>query len=186
LGREVCEAIWNWREAATVAAAAGSGAAVLRRAALVQALVMGAIGLLLHFVLGHELLARIVWALAGVIVLLGLVAPPAYRPIHRFGRWLGRIVGVALIYVLLVPFFYLFFFAVSLILRLQRRDPMQRSSLPAGLTYWIPRRHESAAEQYERQFLREDKEARGLRRPLAGALAEADSSGGAGGDGGAS
>jgi hypothetical protein len=138
----------------------------LRRAALLQAAVMAGVGAFLYFVLEHRLIAFIVWGLAGLSLLLGLIYPPAFRPLHRFGQWLGRVVGTLLLYVLLVPFFFLFFFGAALLLRLQNRDPMQRSFLATDWTYWIQRRWENPLALYERQFLREDKRARGLRRPV--------------------
>jgi len=127
---------------------------------------MAVIGALLFYWLEHHLMAQIVWGVAGLILVLGLVFPPAYRPIHRFGRWLAFAVGTALIYILLVPFFFLFVFPVSVLLRLQRRDPLHRTYRAADLTYWIPRFKHSSPDTYERQFLREDKQAKGLQRSV--------------------
>jgi hypothetical protein len=151
---------------------------LLRRSAMIQAAVMAAVGAGLYFLLGHHFVARIVWGLGGLFLLLGLLLPAAYLPVHRFGRWLGRVVGVLLVYLLLVPFFLLFFFPVSLILRLQGRDPMSRRMRPAGLTYWLPRLRHSDASHYERQFLPEDKQGRRMERPVGTLPAEAAPGGG--------
>ncbi len=166
--RRVYETIWNWRENTAGKSQVPSESAYLRRKAVLQAVIMGIVGILLHFGLHHRLFALIVWILAASILMLGLLVPRAYRPIHRFGTWLGWVVGVALLYILLVPFFYLFFFPVSLLLKIQGRDPMHRGMSPVGLTYWIPRRFPTDPKQYKLQFLREDKEARELQRPLDG------------------
>jgi len=167
--------VWEWRQQLEGPENGSTGAADLRRAALLQAAVMTGVGALLYFFLEHRVIAFLVWSLAGLSLLLGLLHPPAFRPLHRFGQWLGRVIGTLLLYVLLVPFFFLFFFGVALLLRWQKRDPMQRSFLPSDLTYWIQRRIESPPSLYKRQFLREDKRARGLRRPVG--------SGGSGGSG---
>ncbi|MFH1845412.1 MAG: hypothetical protein ABIF77_19680 [bacterium] len=164
--RDVSSVVWNWRNPVTEVIAAARHRNELRRASALQVGVMAVIGALLYFWLQHHLMAQIVWGLAGLFLLLGLGFPPAYRPIHRFGRWLALVVGSALIYVLLVPFFYLFVFPVSVLLRLQRRDPLHRAYRAADLTYWIPRLKASGPDTYERQFLREDKLAKGQHRPV--------------------
>jgi hypothetical protein len=172
--RSVSRTVWNWRCAEPGSSPVGPRTGLdphgLRRAAVQQAAIKAVVGAILFLVVHHRVLALVVWGLAVVIALTAGIHPPAYRPLHRFGAWLGRTVGFLLIYVLLVPFFYLFFFPVAVILRLQKRDPMCRGLRPAHLTYWIPRRYESTPLDYERQFLREDKEARKVERPV-GAVA---------------
>ncbi len=161
----VQETVWNWRDSA----GPGKGkseASSLRRQAVIQAVVMGVIGFVLYQWIGHHLFARIVWGLAGIILVLGLVAPAAYRPIHRFGQWLGRAVGALLTWVLLIPLYYLVFSPGALLLRLQGRDPMHRRMRDRRYTCWIPRNRPATPETYNRQFLLEDKEARGALRPV--------------------
>ena len=92
--------------------------------------------------------------------------PRAYRPIHRFGRGLGHVVGKGLAYLLLVPFFYLFFTPVAWLLRLQGRDPLHRGFREANWTYWIRRAPKDRDENIDRQFMREDKAARGELRAV--------------------
>lgn len=158
------QATWNWQS--RVNAVPDGPAGGLRRSALIQFLVMGLIGAFLFFNLHHLFLARIIWALAGLVLILGLVFPPAYRPIHAFGQWLGRVVGKGLTYLLLVPFFYLFFTPVALILRLQGRDPLHRGFRDPQWTYWLARSPKEPQENIDKQFLREDREARKQLRPV--------------------
>jgi hypothetical protein len=127
---------------------------------------MGVIGFVLFQWIGHPTFARIIWGLAGLILVLGLVAPPAYRPVHRFGQWLGRAVGALLTWVLLVPFYFLVFTPGALLLRLQGRDPMHRRLRDSKYTCWIRRTRPAQADTYRRQFLLEDREARGALRPV--------------------
>jgi len=165
--RRVMEATWDWqsRQDDTSTGSAGGH----RRSALIQAVVMSLIAGVLYFGFHHHLFARVIWALAGLILILGLFLPAAYRPIHAFGRWLGRVVGKALTYILLVPFFFLFFTPVAILLRMQKRDPLHRAYRKSQWTYWIARSPKDRAENIDKQFLREDKEARGSLRPV-GAL----------------
>lgn len=158
------QATWDWKGPQGEAPATPSGG--YRRSAFIQAVVMGLIGGFLYFGLHHILFARIIWCLAGLVLLLGLFFPPAYRPIHAFGQWLGRVVGKTLNYVLLVPFFYLFFTPVALLLRLQGRDPLHRSFRDSQWTYWIARAGKGGTENIDRQFLREDRDARKDLRPV--------------------
>lgn len=162
--RRVMLATWGWRLAGS--APAQGNPVNLRRSALVQAFVMVLVAGALQFILHHGLLARIVLGLAGVVLFLGLAYPPAYRPIHAFGRWLGRAVGQVLTYLLLVPFFFLFFTPVALVLRLQARDPLHRRFRDLRWTYWIARSPKTRDENIDRQFLREDKESRGALREV--------------------
>lgn len=136
---------------------------------------MGLVGAALFFGFQHLLFAKIVWGLAVLVVFLGLFIPPAYKPIHAFGRWLGNVVGKGLTYLLLVPFFFLFFFPVAVILRLQGRDPMHRTFRDPQWTYWIARSRRERGDNIDKQFLREDREARGNLRPT-GTLTEDEGS----------
>jgi|GEM_PF-312677 len=156
--RRVMETTWNWRSGL------GGGPVPLpgnlRRSAVTQAAVMALVAAFLFYGLHHELLARVVLGLAGLVLVLGLAFPPAYRPVHAFGRWLGRVVGKALTYVLLVPFFYLFFTPVAMALRAQGRDPLHRRFRDPQWTYWIRRSPKARDENIDKQFLREEKECR--------------------------
>ena len=162
--RSVMQATWNWRSRMGTSHAVP--AVDHRRSALVQALVMGLIAAVLFFGLHHHLLAHIIWTLAGLVLILGLVFPPAYRPIHAFGQWSGRVVGKVLTYLLLAPFYFLFFTPVAMILRLQNRDPLHRGFRDPQWSYWIGRSPKVRGENIDRQFLREDWDARGQLRPV--------------------
>jgi hypothetical protein len=160
----VLQATWDWR--ARTGSAVVTAAENLRSSALLQGAVMGLVGAALHFGFHHFLFARIVWGLAVLVVFLGLFIPAAYRPLHAFGRWLGRVVGQGLTYLLLVPFFFLFFLPVAWILRLQGRDPLHRDFRDSQWTYWIARSIRERGDNIDKQFLREDKAARGDLRPV--------------------
>ncbi len=152
----VLEVTWNWRQADR-SPAQGTN---LRRNAVIQALVTGAVAAVLLYGLGHELAGRIVAGVAVVVLLLGLFLPKAYGGVHRFGQTLGRAVGTALTYLLLVPFFYLFFLPVALWLRLRGRDPLHRTFRESKWTYWNSRRLRARDHNIDRQFLQEDRAAR--------------------------
>lgn len=155
---------WDWRRPA--GPVPGSGRAALRRAAVIQAAVTASIAALLRFGFGHHLFPLILWIVAGLVLVLGLFLPRAYRPVHAFGRSLGRFVGRLLVYVLLVPFYFLFFTPAALWLRLRGRDPLHRSFRDPRHTYWIARGPRERGDNASRQFLRENREARGALREV--------------------
>lgn len=163
----VLATVWNWREPRT-AAAGGSP----RRRGLIQTAVLLAVAVAFRWGLGHAVPAFIAGGLAAVMLVTSQALPAVYAAIEAFGRRLGEWVGAALTWLLLVPVWLLIFVPGGLLLRLQGRDPLHRSLRPAHLTYWIPRRRRPAREEYARQFLVEDREARGLERPVGAAERE--------------
>ncbi len=157
---------WNWREdAAERTGDQGSRGSLLRRA-LLQSAIMSIFGLFLYFVLGHQVSAMVVIGLATVIMLLGIFLPAAYARVHAFGQGLGQFVGRILLYLLMVPFFYLYMTPAALLLRLQKRDPLQRGLREPQWTYWIPRARRARDDNIDKQFLRESKAARTSLRPV--------------------
>lgn len=122
----------TWDQSAEAKALAAGPHRATRRDAFVQVAIMLLVGIILRYGLGHHFLANLVWGLAGVFLLLGTVWLAGYQPVHRGGRWLGNAVGTALIYLLLVPFFFLFILPVALLLRLQGRTRCTVSSAPPG------------------------------------------------------
>ena len=160
---KVLAATWNWRQPKSEAPAPAKS---LRRAAVLQALVMSVVSALLQYGLGHVLAGRIVAGLALLVLVLGIFVPAAYRPLHTFGQTLGRWVGTALTYLLLVPFFFLFFAPVALWLRLRGHDPLHRTFRDPQWTYWISRQQQAADHNIKRLFLQEDRAARGALREV--------------------
>lgn len=159
----VLATVWNWRNPAPV-----TDRAHPRRRGLVQTAVLLAVAAVFRWGLGHGLPALIAVGFAAVILVTSQAMPGAYAAIENFGRRLGVWVGTALTWLTLVPLWLLVFVPVGLVLRLRGRDPLHRAPRAAGLTYWIPRRRRPAPEEYSRQFLVEDREARGLERPVDG------------------
>lgn len=146
--KAVAAVVWNWRGTGAAPRGAASGVA----AALKQAAVMGVVGAGLYFWLERRALGVAVWGLAGVVLATGLFLPPAFAAIERFGRWLGKGVGVFLTWLLLVPFYYLCFGALRLAHALGGRDPLGRKFPSDEPTYWTPRKPIRDVAQYRKQF----------------------------------
>lgn len=164
--RPVQQCTWNWREKTASGADSKEASGILLRQALLQSAVMSLVGLFLVFGLKHEKAGMVVLGLATVVMLLGILIPPAYARVHAFGQSLGQFVGRILLYLLMVPFFYLFMTPAALLLRIQRRDPLQRDLRDPQWTYWIPRAGRPRDDNIDKQFLRESKAARTVLRPV--------------------
>ncbi len=147
----VSATVWPW-----VAGAAGQTGATAsgprRRQALLQACVMTGIAATLAFVVKHPAMAVVVCVLATVVLLSGLFVPPVFAAIERFGAWLGKAVGLALTWILLVPFFVLCFIPGRLILAVRGVDPMQRDLNKKTQTYWTSTPRRASPDYYRKQY----------------------------------
>jgi hypothetical protein len=139
--------------------------ATLRKRALTQCFAMIVIASALLFF--HRLtFASVIYSLSGVVLLIGLFAPKHFIHIDRFGKFLAKIIGLILTWGLLTPLWILVFIPAGLVLKIQGRDPLHRKLEDKKFSYWICRRSQPEAENYHRQFLVEDKEARAEKREV--------------------
>ena len=123
---------------------------VLRRAG-VQAAIMAAMGAFL-LAAGRRGPGLTLLVLAGALFLGGLLVPPLFLRCERAGRRIGRLVGLALTWILLPLFFYLSFVPARIMLALRRRDPLGRRFPTALPTYWVDRPATGDKETYRRQY----------------------------------
>jgi hypothetical protein len=124
----------------------------LRRKALIQALVMAFVATVVYFATSLRSLPVVLSVLAMVNVVLGLVAPPAFAVLDRGLQRFGLLCGQGVTWLLLAPFFYLFFVPARLWMALRGRDPLNRTFPDTHPTYWIPRRPVTNPDDYRKQF----------------------------------
>ena len=170
--------VWNWREPRTRDIHAS-----VRRRGMVAGLVALVIGTVLNKVLGHALAGKILVALGAAQVMVALWRPGWLRPVLGLFQQFGILVGRGLAWLLLGALWLLVMVPGGIWLRLRGRDPLHRAPLADGLTAWVPRRYAATAESSERQFIEEDRLARGMTRPVSSLpdesiLAELDEQGG--------
>lgn len=138
---EAAAAVWPWREAPAVAAAAA-------RASRKRLMISGALGLAASFGvawLGHPTAAWVVRALAGTTLALGLLGPPAVRArAEALVAGFGVVVGTVVAYLVLAPMFYLVITPVGVGRRLLGTDALRRRREPARESYWEPRTRPSS------------------------------------------
>jgi hypothetical protein len=86
-----------------------------------------------------------------VVGVLGLLAPPAVRPLYLVWMAVAFPIGWVLSHLLLAVVYYGVFTPIGLLLRLSGRDPLVlRDS--GRESYWIERKRRSPASRYFRQF----------------------------------
>jgi len=141
-------AAWNWPGRAT----APAPRAPSRAAALAQAAVALAVATWLLFFKKRVILGAVLYGVGTLVLVGGLWLPPLHRALQRGGAWLGRIVGQALTWLLLVPLFYLFFPPARLLLWLRGKDPLRRRWAPSAASYWTARRPVAQADHYSRPY----------------------------------
>jgi len=141
--------VWPWREPRSPSA--GHGVPSGRRV-WAQCVVMAvAVGIFL-FVVRNIIAASIVGFFLVLTLAGALFFPGLHRMLDRAIRALGRGIGLALSYVLLVPFYYLCFAPARLILKLRGKDPMQRAWEAKRGSYWDARPAVESETHYRRQF----------------------------------
>ena len=147
----VISVAWPWRKKASgeVVSHAKSPSKV---AVLVQSILMAAIGAFLFWKLGKHVMGIIAWCLATVVLVSGFFIPRLFAAIERFGKLLGKWVGIFLTWGLLAPFYYLCFSTMHLALKIRGKDPLQRQFPTREPTYWISRKPVADLSQYRKQF----------------------------------
>ena len=139
---------WNWADRET----APAPRAPSRVAAVAQAAVALAVATWLMFFKKHVILGAVLYGVGTLVLVGGLFIPALHRAIQRGGVWLGRIVGQALTWLLLMPFFYLCFPPARLILWLRGKDPLRRRWDPSAASYWTDRPPVEQAAHYARPY----------------------------------
>ena len=92
-------------------------------------------------------------AVAGALVLLGLVAPAVLKPVQKAWMTVAILIGWVMTRVILFVLFYLAITPIALLARLLGRDILDRKFDKAATTYWTERpAHPHDRSQYEKQF----------------------------------
>lgn len=148
--RAVARTVWPWREKEPLAAHAAAGGP--RKRAALEFAIGAAVGLVFLRLLGKPWLGAVVLALATLTLVGGFLVPPLYSGFHRFGVRLGSWAGIAVSWLVLVPFFYIFFGLGHAFLTLRGKDPMRRAFDPAMKSYWCERTQNNDPARYKHQY----------------------------------
>ena len=133
------------------AAGAVTNAQARKSALLVAAVLLGIAAWNLYR--GRAGVVIVFGALGGLLVVAGLLVPPAARAFHtgwmRFAVLLGHVNSR----ILLTLVYYLVVTPYGVVTRLVGRDPLRRRGRAGGGSHWVERkRTRQAREQFERLF----------------------------------
>ncbi|MCX6993356.1 MAG: hypothetical protein NT011_09480 [Kiritimatiellaeota bacterium] len=93
-----------------------------------------------------------IYSLSAVVIVSGFLIPALFRALEWAGQWLGRMAGIGLTWLMLIPFFYLCFAPARMILALMGKDPMHRHFEPKRNSYWVDHKPPAAPQPYTRQY----------------------------------
>jgi hypothetical protein len=101
---------------------------------------------------GHELPPRVLWTLAGLLLVPAVLAPAVLRPVQHWWMRGAMVVGEFNSRVILGVFYFVVIAPVGFVLR-RFRDPLDRSLTDGRASDWI-RRERTPVDpaRYERQF----------------------------------
>jgi len=96
----------------------------------------------------------IIWLyiLSAIILVLGLFSPIILRPVFKVWMLIARAIGIFNTYLFLSLIFYLIFSPIGLILRILRKDFLDRNIEPNKTSYWKPSEEPESADEYFHQF----------------------------------
>ena len=116
-----------------------ASAGALRQFGLVVGGVLLGIAALIAWRLGPGPVTLVLSVVGGALVLAGLVAPGALRPVRDVWMGLAFVLGAVMTRVLLTLVFVAAFVPIGLALRLAGKDLLRRRLDPDAETYWILR-----------------------------------------------
>ena len=102
--------------------------------------------------LKHQHMALTVACVASYVIITGLVFPSLFLATERVFNIFGHWVGIALTWLLLVPFFLLVFLPGRLVLLASHRDPLTREFPGKGSTNWRPHVVCEGRNPYRKQY----------------------------------
>jgi hypothetical protein len=125
---------------------------MLRAFALFVLVVAAAIATVWHFRTGAIVWPIVIAAVGATVGAIGLIAPPAIRPIYLVWMAIGYPIGWLVSWLLLAAVYFLVFTPVGLACKLCGYDPMKRRFDSDAPTYWIARKARRDVKRYFRQY----------------------------------
>lgn len=124
----------------------------LRQFGLICLFGFGLVGVILRWKWGLETVPLILWGLAPVVAVLGLVSPPAIRPLYIGLSVAAFPIGWVVGTVVMGLTYYILFTGIGMIFRVIGRDALGLRLDRTAPTYWIRRRPTTDSRRYFRQF----------------------------------
>ncbi len=124
----------------------------LRQFGIVLGLILGAFGLI-HFLKGHVNAYPWFWGVGAGALVLGVLVPRALKPVFIVFTKVAHGIGWFNTRVILILVYYLLVMPIGLIMRVFKKDPLDRRIDKEAGSYWVKREHaEVTVESLEKQF----------------------------------
>jgi len=119
---------------------------------LLLGLFLTLIGAIARLRFGTPWIANGFFTAAVAITISYYLVPPIRKPVYLAWMCAAFPIGFVMSYVILAVTYFAVFTPIALLLRLLRRDPLERKFDRAATTYWTPHRPAGKVERYFRQF----------------------------------
>jgi len=107
---------------------------------------------LLSWYRGHTTIPKMLWIIATVLFLFGLILPNLLRPVQKVWMGLAMVLAWVNTRIILTVLFYAVFTPIGVIMRLFR-DPLDRRLQDGQSSYWVQTQPEPFdPKAYENQF----------------------------------
>ena len=125
---------------------------MLRQFAALSFVFFGGLGLWKYFVDGQVVAGTVLGTIAVVLGALGILAPPALKPV--FVAWMVAVfpIGWVVSRVVLLLLFFGIVTPVGVVLRLTGRDVLHLRRQRGSTSYWMPKPQPTEVSRYYRQF----------------------------------
>jgi hypothetical protein len=101
---------------------------------------------------GSANLANVLWAVAGLVGVLGWVAPTTVRYVYIGSIYLTFPIGWVVSHIVLTVLYFLVITPIGLIMRALGRDPLQRRFDRKATTYWQEKEPARPPTSYFKQY----------------------------------
>ena len=148
--KEVLQAVWTWRDFRK------PSPNILKRKrrkhAVIEASIMVAVALILRLKFDKILISTIILSMACLVLVGGLFIPVLYAGFKRVGEILAQVLGTSVTWLLLLPFFYIFFTLARIGCAISGKDPMCRRLEREKASYWFEHAGVAEPAQYRKQY----------------------------------
>lgn len=124
----------------------------LRQFAVMFLIFIGGLGTVLYFRGKPLVVSEVLWNLAWIVGLVGLVFPPLVRPVYVAMMAVALPIGFVVSTILMLIIYYLILTPIGLVMRLFGYDPMRMRPAAGQESFWIERPQASDVRRYFRQY----------------------------------
>ena len=124
----------------------------LRQFAVLFLIFIGGLGTILYFKGKPLIVSEVLWNLAWIVGLAGLIFPPLVRPVYVVMMAVALPIGFVVSTILMLVIYFLIMTPIGLVMRLFGYDPMRMRPNPGVESFWIERPPSSDVRRYFRQY----------------------------------